>query len=108
MTEKKRAPKNGYAPKKEVADKPYVPSAFDLPSAYALQALERGAATEDQQIKALQLIVNSLCKTYDMSYRPESQRDTDFSEGKRFVGLQIVSIIKRNLNIYKPKQESEE
>jgi hypothetical protein len=29
-----------------------------------------------------------------LSYRPQSERDTSFAEGKRFVGMQIVKQLK--------------
>ena len=45
----------------------------------------------------MQYIIQVLCATYDMSYRPggeEGRRDTDFAEGKRSVGNQIVKLLK--------------
>ena len=33
-----------------------------------------------------------------MSYRPDSERDTAFAEGKRHVGTQIVKFLKINLS----------
>lgn len=93
------------APKKEVAGKPWVFPSTTLSEAYALQALEKGEATSEQQIKALKWIVEKLCGTYDLSYRPDSSRDTDFALGKQFVGLQIVRFIKTNLATYKEKSK---
>lgn len=94
------------APPKEIFGKPWAPVTFSLPDAYALQALERGEATPEQQKTAIQFIVNSVCATYDMSYRHDSHRDSDFAEGKRFVGLQIVRLIKTNMAIYKTPDEA--
>jgi hypothetical protein len=104
---KKRSKRNGYAPDQALASKPFVPAAFDLPTGYALQALERGEATPEQQQRALLWIVNSAAKTYDLSFRSDSERESSFAEGKRFVGLQIVGILKRNMSIYQPEQENE-
>lgn len=64
-----------------------------------MQALMRGDATKDQQQRALKWIIEQGAGTYDMSYRPgDSSRDTDFAEGRRSVGLQIVKLLKMNLN----------
>jgi hypothetical protein len=45
--------------------------------------------------------VEHACSTYDLSFRPQSQRDTDFAEGRRFVGLQLVKLTKINLALLK-------
>lgn len=60
----------------------------------------RGDATKDQQQRALKFVIESLAGTYEVSYRPgaEGARDTDFAEGRRFVGLQIVKMLKLNLS----------
>ena len=72
---------------------PRAPAAYDRRTVAAFQALARGEATADQQVYALKHVVEEICKTYDLSYRPASDRDTVFAEGKRFVGLQIVKFI---------------
>ncbi len=80
---------------------PWVPPAYDLADVAAIQALERGDATKEQQQRALKWVIEAACGTYDMSYRPgeEGRRDTDFAEGKRFVGSQIVKLLKLNLSL---------
>ena len=60
----------------------------------ALKALAAGNANQGQQQNALRWIIESLCDTYGMSYQPESERDTVFAEGKRFVGNQIIKELK--------------
>lgn len=70
---------------------------FELADASAVQAMVRGEATADQQLRVLALVINKLAGTYDLSYRPggeEGRRDTDFAEGKRYVGLQLVTMTK--------------
>jgi hypothetical protein len=64
----------------------------------SLQALEAGNANERQQKEVLRWLIHDACKTYDLSYRPgeSGRRDTDFAEGKRFVGLQVVTLLKVN------------
>ena len=77
---------------------PWLPSNWELADATAIQALASGEAEPEQQIRALRFIVEGLCRTYDLSYRPDSERNTVFAEGKRFIGLQIVTITKTNLS----------
>lgn len=73
---------------------PWAPADHDVAEVSAIQALAAGNASPDQQKRALDYIIVVLAGTYDMSYRPNSQRDTDFAEGKRFVGNQIVLMTK--------------
>jgi hypothetical protein len=66
----------------------------------ALQALERGDATPDQQRRALWYIVNDICGAYDWPYRPggqDAERDTNVALGRMFVGVQIRTKLKINL-----------
>lgn len=79
--------------KKKLSRDPCVPPAAPKHITLALKALSHGNANEHQQRNALKWIVTDLCRTYDLSYRPSSDRDTVFAEGKRFVGLQIVQEI---------------
>ncbi len=71
----------------------------------ALQALAAGKAQPHQQQIALDYIINALCATYDMAYRPESARDTDFACGRQFVGQQVVYLLKLNLAAFKDQPE---
>lgn len=74
---------------------PWKPAPYAVADASALQALQRGDATPDQQRRALQWIINQCCGTYDLSYRPgpTGDRDTVLAEGKRWVGLQLVKLL---------------
>jgi len=77
---------------------PWAPAPYEPADAGALQALSRGECEPHQQTRALKFIVETLCGTYDLSYRPSGDRDTTFAEGKRHVGLQIVKLLKLKLN----------
>lgn len=79
-------------------NQPWIPPAWEPADASALQAMLRGEATPDQQRRALDWIITKACATYDMPYRPDSARDTDFSLGRMFVGQQIVKLTKININ----------
>jgi hypothetical protein len=74
---------------KKPAAQPYLPTAWEPADVSALQALQRGEATPDQQQRALDYLINGVCGTYDLSYRPEGHLDTQFAKGKRAVGKHI-------------------
>lgn len=76
---------------------PWIPPEWDPEDAHAVQAFMQGRASQDQQLRAAGFLVNQLCGTYDLSYRPSGDRDTCFAEGKRFVGLQLVKFAQLNI-----------
>jgi hypothetical protein len=83
------------ASKKSIA---WYPPAYEEADATALKALQFGEANPDQQKRALKWIIENAANTYDLSFRPggeEGRRNTDFAEGRRFVGLEIVKLLKR-------------
>lgn len=84
-------------PAKLPAADPWKPVEWEPADIAAIQALVRGDASPEQQRRAVDYIINDIAGTYDMSYRPDSERDSVFAEGKRFVGLTIVKAIKLNL-----------
>lgn len=72
----------------------WLPVPYELADATAIQALNAGTADAHQQKRALAWIINQAAATYEMPYRPESARDTDFMLGRVFVGQQIVKMLK--------------
>lgn len=74
-------------------DKPWVTPAPTLAVSMAIKAIAAGTANDEQQKRAMSWIINTLCGTYDLSYRPNSERDTCLAEGKRLVGLALVKEI---------------
>jgi hypothetical protein len=60
----------------------------------ALRAVNEGRATSDQQRRAMRFLINEICGNYDMPYRPDSSRDTDFALGKMWVGQTVVYFLK--------------
>lgn len=85
---------------------PWLPAEYEIADAAALQALERGEANDEQQRRALKWIIERACGTYDMSFRPgpDGSRNTDFAEGKRYVGLTLVKMLKINLSLLRRKE----
>lgn len=84
---------------------PWYPPVYELADFYAIKNLAAGSASPEQQRRALKWIVENACGTYDLSYRPNSDRDTAFAEGRRFVGLQIVKAVQLDMTKLK-KDES--
>lgn len=84
---------------------PWLPVAYEKADVSAVKALAAGTATEEQQKRALKWIIETTCATYDLSYRPSSDRDTTFAEGRRFVGLQIVKALHIDMTVFNEKGE---
>lgn len=58
---------------------------------HAVRACVVGVATGDQQKTAMDWIMREAAKIGDLSYQPgeDGRRDTDFAEGRRYVGALI-------------------
>ncbi|HNP15634.1 MAG TPA: hypothetical protein PKI99_04165 [Terrimesophilobacter sp.] len=68
----------------------------DKADIYAIKALSTGTASDAQQKRALTWILEQASRYDELSYEPGEigRRDTDFAEGRRFVGLQIAKLIR--------------
>jgi hypothetical protein len=76
---------------------PWEPASYQAADASALQALAAGVADEYQQKHVLRWIVEVAAATYDQSFWPggeDGRRNSDFAEGRRFVGNSIVKMLK--------------
>lgn len=62
--------------------------------ASAMQALERGEATQEQQKRVLDWFINQAAGTYNVSFIPGAQDATAFMEGRRYAGLQVVKLLR--------------
>lgn len=83
----------------EAKSAPWYPARYEKADVRALKNLAAGTASPEQQQRAMKWIIEQACATYDLSYRPTSDRDTSFAEGRRFVGLQIVKALNLDLAI---------
>lgn len=73
----------------------HAPAEYDLDVVMAIRALISGKASEGQQKLGMDWIITKVANLYDMSYRPDKDggaRATEFHEGRRFVGSQIVKM----------------
>jgi len=87
-------------------ESPSAPIEIKAHNAGAVQALIRGDCPEHLQRDFIKWLIEDVCGTYDQSYRENSQRDTDFAEGKRWVGNRIVLASKLDpAKLDKPKEE---
>lgn len=73
-----------------------LPAEYSVAEVAAIQALHRGEATDAQQKLALKWLIENAALTYDLEYRTDP-RDHAFCSGRRFVGLQVVKMLKLNL-----------
>lgn len=82
--------------KKPAAVHPWMPAPYDDNDIRAIRALAAGNASEGQQRHALNWIINVASGYYDLSFRPgiDGARATDFAEGRRYVGAQVVKLTK--------------
>jgi hypothetical protein len=84
-------------PKATRADGPHIPAPYTLADAGAIQALQRGDATADQQQRALAWLIKQAAGTYEFQFYP-SDRETAFALGRAFVGQQIVKLATLDLS----------
>lgn len=70
--------------------------AWEVADISAVQALERGDASPEQQKRALNWIIRSAAATYDNTFFPGQPDASAFSAGRRFVGLELVKLLHLN------------
>lgn len=87
---------------------PWKPPKFEPEDAAALQALQRGNASPQQQKRALDWVVLKACATYDFAYRPgENDRDTNIALGRQLVGQQIVKLLNVKMGLLTKRGEEQ-
>lgn len=75
---------------------PHVPAPYDLPDVAAVQALQRGDASPEQQQRVLRWVIEHAAGTYEFNFYP-TDRETAFALGREFVGQQLVKLLKLDL-----------
>ena len=60
---------------------------------HAVRAVSQGRASESQQIQAMRFIVERVGWAYDATFYPSSPRLSEFAQGRRWVGMELLRII---------------
>jgi len=79
-------------PKPKAFRAPWMPAPHTDKEIRMAKAMVAGEASAEQQKDFLRFIIEVVCGYNDMSYRPESERDTCFAEGKRHVATTLVRL----------------
>lgn len=84
------------------AASPWLPVAYERHDVVAWQALQAGKADAAQQKTVIEWLKRA-SGVYEMTYfpGPDGARNSDFAQGKRFVGLQIVKMMLLNPGMVK-------
>lgn len=82
-----------------------MPAAWENADVSALQALQRGDATPEQQQRALKWLIEQGAGTYEFAFY-DTDRATAFALGRAFVGQQIVKLLRLNL-MNLPRRDNE-
>jgi hypothetical protein len=72
----------------------HAPAPYDKDIVMAIRAVIAGKANEGQQQAAMDWIIQHASNYYDLSYRKNDSHATAFAEGRRFVGAQIVKMLR--------------
>lgn len=83
--------------KATLAQGPHIPPQYELADVSAIQALQRGDATEHQQQRALRWIIERAAGTYEFHFYP-GERETAFALGRAFPGQQLVKLLKLDVS----------
>lgn len=78
------------------------PGLLNKADVLAIKMVAQGEASPEQQKRAIEAIIGRVACVDEQSWRADDhggQRETDFSEGKRFVGLQLRKLISTPLEI---------
>ena len=88
------------------AQGPHIPPPYEVADASAIQALQLGTATPDQQVRALKWIIERAAGAYEFNFYP-SDRETSFALGRAFVGQQLVKLLKINVSSLRRQENVE-
>lgn len=77
------------------------PAPWEDRHVFAIQGLQAGTASPDQQKAALKWIIEGACGHNDWAYRPSSERDTAMFLGRQFVAKQLIKLLNLNTSMLK-------
>jgi hypothetical protein len=84
------------------------PPAYEDLDVRAMQALAAGDASETEQQRALQWIIEQACAVYDEPFRPGDPSVVNYMLGRRSVGLAIIKLMKLSQEIFNDKRDFRE
>ena len=79
---------HGYSPE------PHLSAPFVIADVLAIQALARGDADANQQLRALKWFVEGAANIYGDTYDAANQHNSSFMQGRRYAGLRVVAMYK--------------
>lgn len=90
------------------SNEPWMPAPYETDDVVAIQALATGTANDDQQRRALKWIVENAAAVYQPSFYSgvDGDRLTAFAQGKRGVGLSIITLTKLNISRLRAQDEA--
>lgn len=80
------------------ANPPWAPAGYEVADVAAIQSLDRGEASPDQQKRALKWIVERACQIGEDAFVPGHPEVTQYIVGRQSPGKQIVKLMKLNLS----------
>jgi hypothetical protein len=75
---------------------PWHPADYTEADIFAVQAWAAGIASKEQQQRAFQWVTQKACRVADLPWFPgalEGQRATDFANGRKFAGHQVLKLL---------------
>ena len=93
--------------KNKAAPAPWAEPEYSKADVIAIQRVAAGDAEPIHQKRVIDILVNKIAETYNLSFRPDDdggERATAFAEGKRYVGSQLVKLMKANPSNYGTKE----
>jgi hypothetical protein len=78
------------------------PGLLNKADVLAIKMAAQGEASPEQQKRAIEAIIGRIACADELSFRADDHggtRETDFSEGKRYVGLQLRKLLSTPLEI---------
>lgn len=80
------------------APPPWAPAGYDIADVSAIQALNRGEASADQQKRALTWFVERACQVGEDAFVPGHPEVTQYIVGRQSPGKQVIKLLKLNLS----------
>lgn len=78
---------------------------YELPDVAALQAISKGEASAEQQVRALKWILNGACMVQEWAF-VEGQRQTDVALGRQMAGQMIYGLLKLPMSELRKRDET--